>query len=45
MSTHRHSFGASKTARATAPAASVGVWILSVVVGRWKRTYAMGNPR
>jgi hypothetical protein len=45
MSTHRHSFGASKTARATAPAASVDVRILSVVVGRWKRTCATGETR
>jgi hypothetical protein len=45
MSTHRHSFGAPKTVRATAPIASVDVRILSVVVGRGKRTYAMGNPR
>jgi hypothetical protein len=45
MSTHQHSFASTTAVQATASTVSVGVRILSVVVGRGKRTYAMGSTR
>ena len=45
MRTPRHNFGAQQTVRASGSAARVGVRILSVVVGRWKRTCATEGIR
>jgi hypothetical protein len=45
MSTRYHSLENTTAVQATASTISVGVRILSVVVGRWKRTCAMGSTR